>query len=217
MTWLKNMVEYEIVKGGAAIPSAKEAGYRYLLGSNGVFIQAQNPVFDAVVEVGDSTWRDIPGLQSIEPYIRIKQGLIPETLLHAAHHRMAQEPDIEMHLQIVFHENAYHLVFIKSGEAYSVDDIDDADFGQVVMELHSHTAHMPAFFSRTDTDHALGFRLYAVIGYVGTEKAQAKIMLGVYGHLVTASYDGTFGGGRNTLVYPDALPGLVYVAKGGRN
>jgi len=52
-----------------------------------------------------------------------------------------------------------------------------------ILEIHSHGPHA-ADFSATDDADEQGFRLYGVVGLLGTERPEVALRVGAYGHFL---------------------------------
>jgi len=165
--------------------------YGYVVAANGVFVWARRQGLEALIPVTSCT---LGGLHPIEPYVRLAPppvdvGLVSEMLRLC---RASQTPDGDF-LEILFylawdsHLGWQLTVPVQEQQAMRVTPVLDAlnqtQYAHALLEIHSH--EMEAFFSATDTADEQGFRLYGVVGHVGSEREHApeiRMRVGIYGH-----------------------------------
>jgi len=190
--------------------------YGYVMAHNGVFVWARRQGLEALIPVTSCTIR---GLHPVEPYVRLAYrpvdvGLVSEMLRLC---RAARTPDGDF-LEILFYlawdsPHGWQLtVPVQKQQAMCVtpviDALDSAHYADTLLEIHSHK--MEAFFSGTDTADEQGFRLYGVVGYVGSDGEHApeiRIRVGIYGHFwdISAATVLSLPGGITDCVAQDRL------------
>jgi hypothetical protein len=165
-----------------------EAGlyFDYIVGSNGLFIRAENRFINATVCVGEARVR---GLQPMRTLVVLKQGKIPWPIYHAAISHMMNDALHEQYLAVTWHDG-YQLLYPKQ-----VGDAGSCMYERVpdtVMELHSHGL-MRSFFSGVDNRDELGLQIYAVVGNLNMLIPEVEVRIGVYGYYDKMSLNEVFG------------------------
>lgn len=161
-------------------PPRADCLYEYVVGSNGIFVQARRPGLSARIWVAP-TLTPLRGLLEVDPFVKIDQR-VPEHLLD------------QMFVRSFYQGNKEILFYLKSNpwrvtaprqvqSAGGVRPVDPFEGGtDTILELHSHH-HMSAFFSATDNrDEQSGFRLFAVIGDLQSARPTIRARVGIYGH-----------------------------------
>jgi hypothetical protein len=69
---------------------------------------------------------------------------------------------------------------IQARERVQVADVFNATHARALIHVHSHHVFAPTFSREDDADH-VGFRLYAVLGYLATRPA-LRVRVGIYGY-----------------------------------
>ena len=160
--------------------------FDYIVGSNGLFIRAENRFINATVCVGAAQVR---GLQPVRPLVILKQGKIPWDIYYSAISHMMLEALHEQYLAVSWC-NGYQLIYPQQvGDAGSClyERVPDT-----VMELHSHGL-MQSFFSGTDNRDELGLQIYAVVGNLDMLTPEVKVRIGVYGYYDKLHLNEVFG------------------------
>ncbi len=169
---------------GDDLPKMTAIGYQYLLAGNGLFVQAQNTHWQAVIPVAACVVRGLPSLQT---QVVCRHGRIPSqlltTILVNAQDTSQQGQLIEMLYRIHWREDGLWYVTKPPQEASPtrVKTTVPAD-NNTIMELHTHGKYAPCF-SQTDTEDELGMCLYGVIGYLNKPTPEIQVRFGIYGHV----------------------------------
>ena len=158
------------------------AFYEYIVGSNGLFIHAQDDRLFAAIPIAPAHVNN--ALSRVEPTVSLLIPRVPGALLRLALESARRHLPNEAMYQ--FSHDKYNYVLrgwtcrmpnalaTPTALAYENDP-------HAVIDLHSH-GRMHAFFSSTDDADEQGFRLYVVIGNVDTDRPTIAARVGVYGH-----------------------------------
>ena len=160
--------------------------YNYILGSNGIFIEAESPLLAARVPVAEC---EIRGLAPIKPRVSLTYGSIPQRFFDLALDTFLADPENE-HYAAVTGSAGYHFYVpvqdrSGAGVVYEVGE-------SVVLDLHSH-GHMGAFFSGQDDKDEQGLKLSAVVGKLNATPV-VKLRVGVYGYFKSLEWKDVFDG-----------------------
>lgn len=160
--------------------------FNYILGSNGIFIEAKSPLIAARIAVEVC---EVRGLAPVETKIILTWGSIPQRFFDLALDTFLADKERE-HYVAVTGSAGYHLyVPVQDnnggGVVYEVGE-------SVVLDLHSH-GHMPAFFSGQDDRDEKGLKLYGVVGKLNATPV-VKLRIGVYGYFQTLAWGDVFDG-----------------------
>jgi PRTRC genetic system protein A len=153
-------------------------GYEYVVAANGLFIRAEDERMEALISVAE-TATDLPGLESVSPFARLKLPCVPARWLWSVWQDARGQMAREVMYQFV-HEADSDWRCVKPEQVGTLTTLGFADGGQAVIDLHSHNT-MRAFFSNTDDADESGLRFYAVIGRLDTECPELAARVGVYG------------------------------------
>lgn len=140
--------------------------YDYLLAGNGLFIEAEGPLFAARVPV---SWCDVRGLEPTEPKLALRYGKVAKYLFDLALNTMLTTPDKERYAAVTF-SGGYHIYVPPQEGSGARVQYETGD--HVLLDMHTHPK-MPARFSSKDNEDETGLKLYAVIGTLG-EYSQVK-------------------------------------------
>ena len=161
------------------------SGYDYVTAGNGLFVQCENAVLQARIQISHATVRGLPDLQAgLFP----KTGYIPSELFEIGLAWMMQTPERERLFVIATGPDGYRIEIPEqsaSATAVSYHTTDNA-----IAEFHSHGA-LPAFFSETDDCDEQGFRVYGVCGRLG-HRPELAMRVGIYGHFGPAPWNAVF-------------------------
>ncbi len=179
MNFQNTFVGYTFAGTPTLAPMGKHL-YEYVVGANGIFVRARRPGLEALIWVA-STATPIRGLAMIEPYVHIDEKVPVATvkkMLVTAYRNSGKE------ILYYLKRDPWHLTIpeqIQSGS--SVLAIDPFAGGtETMVEVHSHH-DMGTFFSVTDDrEERAGFRIYSVIGNIGSDKPSILTRVGIYGH-----------------------------------
>jgi len=160
--------------------------YNYILASNGLFIEAENPLLAARVPAAEC---EVRGLAPMETKVILTYGSIPQRFFDLALDTFLADP-VNEHYVAVTGANGYHFyvpVQDRSGDSvvYEVGE-------SVVLDIHSH-GRMRAGFSGQDNKDENGLKLYAVVGRLNATPV-VKLRVGVYGYFKTLAWGDVFDG-----------------------
>ncbi len=160
--------------------------YNYILGSNGIFIEAEGPLIAARVSVAEC---EIRGLAPVKARVSLTYGSIPQHFFDLALDSFLADPGKE-HYAAVTGSHGYHFYI-------PVQDRDGArvtyEVGDsIVLDLHSH-GHGWACFSGQDDQDEQGLKLSAVVGKLNATPV-VKLRVGVYGYFKSLEWKDVFDG-----------------------
>jgi len=162
--------------------------YDYVVGGNGVFLQAQRAEFSFCLPIAKC---DIRGLPEIEERFVWNLPRVPlsvvEAMLRPARAQALEDREILFHL-LPGCGSPLKLGWLmeipqqEQGRASCrpLDSGPDSSHARALIEIHSHH-NMPAFFSSTDDADEQGFRIYGVLGQV-LEAPEIRIRVGCHGY-----------------------------------
>ena len=159
-----------------------------MLGSGGIYVQAQSAHLVARVPVAPGTVR---GPAPVDEKLAMTHGPIPAYFFELGLRWFQETPDTERLFAVRWDGDAYRVVVPEqAGTSASLTYQPPAG---VVAELHSH-GRGRAFFSATDDADELGFRIYGVVGRLDTPRLELSLRVGVYGHFAPVEWSQVFGG-----------------------
>lgn len=187
-----NLVRH-VVHDGDVLPELTAVGYEYLFAGNGVFIQAENRFFRAVVPVVKCAIR---GLMPLRAMVQLKIPRLPtqlleQVLVHAQGAKNQTGKQIETLYRFIYEEGQVQVILpTQTATAVQVSTSDTHD--NVVLELHSHGS-IRAFWSQTDNADEQGFCFYGVLGALDG-RPEMGLRVGVYGHWLSVPITTLFTG-----------------------
>ena len=162
--------------------------YDYLVGSNGVFIRAENPLISATIPVAKGKIR---GLEPLAAKVELLNGKIPLHLYHAALSVPAAMPEQECCLLITCaHYGEYYIML--PPQIATAGGVTYVPAPSTVVSIHSH-GRMGAFFSATDDKDEQGLCIYMVVGKADQLIPEVKIRVGCYGNYIDIGGGDVFG------------------------
>lgn len=154
--------------------------YQYIHASNGVFVRARRKGLYAMVPISDEgeDWC-IP----IEPVVEV-ENKISENVIEQIYGDFVKSLPNE---RLAWVTSNIDLIFpaqiATPGMVKPINEFDP-QIENVLFDVHSHNT-MEAYFSGQDNkDESKGFRVFIVIGKVGTQRPQIKARVGVFGHFM---------------------------------
>jgi PRTRC genetic system protein A len=155
--------------------------YQYVIAANGIFVRARRPGLEAMLMVGPVT-DPVRGLVPVQPYVHVDR-LMPAWMVE----KLFRRAYLERGREILFYARlnpgwsiAIPAQVQSGGSVHPVNPF--AGGTDTLLEIHSHH-NMNAFFSGTDNqDERAGFRLFAVLGRVGSQQPEIHVRVGIYGH-----------------------------------
>ena len=162
--------------------------YDYLIGSNGVYIRAENSLISATIPVAKGKIR---GLEPLETKVELLNGKIPLYLYHAALSIPQAMPEQECCLLITCaHYGEYHITL--PAQIATAGGVTYVPEPSTVVSIHSH-GRMGAFFSATDDKDEQGLCIYMVVGKADQLIPEVKIRVGCYGNYIDIGGGDVFG------------------------
>jgi PRTRC genetic system protein A len=159
--------------------------YDYILGGNGIWIEAEGKLLAVRVLVAPGLVR---GLAPVDEKVELTHGRIPMRLYNLAGSVMAADRYHERFLAVTW-EGEYRLREPwqdRGGAGVTYERLPDT-----VLDIHSHGT-MPALFSGTDNRDEQGLKLYAVIGRVDMLMPEVKLRVGIYGYFAPIEFEEVF-------------------------
>lgn len=160
--------------------------YDYIFASNGVFIEAENPLIAARIPVADC---DIRGLAPMETKISLTYGSIPQRFFDLVLDLFLSDVATE-HYVAITGDAGYHF-YIPVQDKHSGSVVYEAG-NSVVLEMHSH-GRGGAWFSSTDNKDETGLKIYGVMGKLDTTPI-VKLRIGAYGYFRELFWNEVFDG-----------------------
>lgn len=182
------LVEYLIAHDG--VPPRRGTAYDYVLAGDGLYVTAEDRYLAVRVPVAEATIR---GLPPVYPAFTLRTGRLPWCLWRHIVAVAQVHSDTEVMLVVTYASSGYQLRLpAQVTGPLSVTYRPESD---AVLEIHSHR-HFPASFSPTDDADERGFRIYAVIGCLGSSQPEVALRVGVYGHFMSVPWEAVFDGNR---------------------
>jgi PRTRC genetic system protein A len=173
-------VNHQVCHG--ALPPIGAFLYEYVLASNGVFVRAQRPEFEAQPLIGH-VYNPVRGLPELNPAVSMRTELVPAGLVAAMCLRAYKAAPREILFYLAQRDGWKLRIPLQHQSAGSVIAVNPFSGGvDTAIEVHSHHS-MRAFFSSTDNkEEQVGFRIYAVLGRIDSEQPEIRVRVGIYGH-----------------------------------
>jgi len=182
-------------------PITAQAGYEYIVASNGIFLRAANRFFEAILPL-----RLLPRSMFIRgllaAYSPKENGTydthkfkmfrkIPRVIYDELIRQAKTDEDNEQFFQVHYApEKGFEIIKPQQkGNEASVKF--ESNQTNVFLEVHTHP-FMRAFFSTIDDSDNQEFRLYAVIGYPNEKMPPMTIRLGIYGYFMNLDIEDIF-------------------------
>jgi len=159
--------------------------FDYILGADGLYIHAKNPLLDACICIAPA---EIRGLAIVKEEVYLIHNKILRSLYELSEDLFFMAAPKEAFAAIVWKDNEYHLVY--PDQENSEGGVKYSRPPNTILDIHSH-GEMPAFFSGTDTKDEQGFNLSLVIGKVET-KPEYQLRLCCYGYFKTLEFESVF-------------------------
>ena len=160
--------------------------YNYILGSNGLFIEAESPLFAVRIPVADC---EVRGLAPVETKVILTYGSIPQRFFDLALDVFLADPHKEHYVAVTGSAGYHFYVPVQECNCGSVVyETGEA----VILDLHSH-GHGSASFSQQDDIDETGLKLFGVVGKLDTTPV-VKLRVGVYGYFKTLAWKDVFDG-----------------------
>ena len=184
-----------IINHPAGPEGSQGIGYDYVLAGSGLYVQAESPQLVARVRVSAA---QVKGLEPVGEKVQLRHGLIPGFLFQLALDACIANHRQERFYAIRWQGGCSELVEPPqeaTAASLSYNVIQDA-----VLEMHSH-GQMGGFFSTTDNNDELGFRIYGVVGRLDQPIPEVNFRVGVYGHWSPVSWPELFSGPKPAVKF----------------
>ena len=160
--------------------------YDYIIGSNGIYIEAENALMATRIPVAEC---EIRGLAPVESKLSLTYGSIPQRFFDLALNLFLSDLSTEHYVAVV--GDAGYRFHIPIQDKSSGGVVYEARTS-VALEMHSH-GKMRAFFSPGDNKDETGLKLYGVIGRLDATPI-VKLRVGVYGYFKELFWSEVFDG-----------------------
>ena len=178
---------YLINQPGGALGS-HGVGYDYVLGEDGLYLQSRSDNLVARIQIATC---EVRGLSPVDTKVVLPNGRVPARLFERGLRWLQAAPHTERMFTISWDGEEYVLgVPDQYGTAAS---LTYAPLSDAVAEFHSHGTSR-AFFSRTDDEDEQGFRIYGVVGRMGSSWPELGLRLGIYGYFASLEWSRVFDG-----------------------
>ncbi len=173
------MIDYEFAVGNWQPQWQDGLMYKYVVGKNGIFVQAERPGLQTMIWIA-ATLLPVRGLMKLAPFVWIRR--VPKEIVMAMlHASYVVRPN-----EILFYllPNPWRVMSpdqIATSSSVKPSDPFDPAARRALIEVHSHHTMAP-FFSHTDDRDETGFKIYAVIGHIDRKRAAIRTRVGIYGH-----------------------------------
>ena len=188
-----------LVNRPGGLAGSQGIGFDYVLGLGGLYVQSENANLTARALVAPA---EVRGLAPVSEKLELAHGPIPAHVFELGLGWMLAAPDTERFFAIRWDGDGYRLVVPpQEGTGSSLSYQPPSG---VIAEFHSHARHR-AFFSATDDRDEQGFRVYGVVGRLGTPAPELTLRVGTYGHFAPLDWRQVFDG---------PVPGLRLAGEG---
>ena len=172
------LVQHLIVNMGGSLPEIPNCLYAYIMAGNGVFIYARRPGLEVLIPASIGK---IAGLPQLTPQVNIAQRVSAFLMADVLYVSQQVFPSEALFWFNWVDEWSIHIPEQQATKASVVPfDRHDEAGTSALIDLHSHTS-FSSFFSPTDDQDEVGFRIYAVIGNVDKTPTMS-VRVGVYSH-----------------------------------
>lgn len=187
---MRGLIGYQVLNQMSPALHRQEGPlFDYVLGSNGVFLQARSERLAVSLPIAPAR-EPLRGLNPVIETFYMNTPKVPHSLLGCLLQRAGQWAEAQK--EVLFHLTYSPVYPVFEGWAMQepaqirtavscrpTEDGLGSSHDRALIELHSHHG-MPAQFSRQDDQDETGFRIYVVIGDYPNWKINVRV--GVYGH-----------------------------------
>ncbi len=170
-----NLAGYIVRTRGGDI-GTRGSVYTYIMAGNGLWLEAENPLLEARIQLSSLPVR---GLPLLKPRLELRHGKVPQYLVAQAVFTMSASSEWEMYAAIAWDGEKYELVW-PAQERTAASVVFDT-VPHTVVGLHSH-GRMGAFFSGIDDRDDQGFQVEVVVGKLDRLVPAAGARLCIYGY-----------------------------------
>jgi PRTRC genetic system protein A len=173
------MIDHVYPMGTDWIEKPIKGFYQVIHAGNGEFIRAKRAGLHAIIQVSDDIedgCLDVVAMVELEKKISAEfmHMVYQDFLEHLPDERLAWVTDTLM----MFPAQVANGGMVKPKNPF------DPFIENVLVDIHSHNV-MDAYFSGQDNrDEGKGFRVYIVIGRVGSGRPQIRARVGIFGHFM---------------------------------
>lgn len=186
MLKIADLLQHYVYRGGE-LPPPNDPGFQYILGGNGLFVQAKSELMHVAQPIARARVR---GLPPIKGFVRLAHRRLAGRTISIIINHARKHPDIEVVYQVTA-DYKIHVVAYGTKAAAKFENRETRDGLPIILEAHSHNT-MAAYFSPTDNDYENYFRWYMVVGRVTDERPQVAFRLGVHGHHIRMPLESLF-------------------------
>lgn len=179
------LVSHQFAFEGQELPPTKSHMYEYIVAAPGVFIRAHRSWLDVCYLLAPAHGL-LHGLAHYSGYFQLDEA-VPFKFTKAIFADAWRHKDIERLYYGVYRPGGWKFLIPQQHATFGrVTPLDPFNKSgqEALIELHSH-GEMPAFFSSADNADETGFKIYTVIGRVGSARPEILTRVGVYGHFWT--------------------------------
>jgi hypothetical protein len=176
-----------LIRTPAGLEGERGIFYNYILGGNGLFIQAKSAHLAATVCIAP---QEVRGLLPVEDSIVLLHGHIPLNFLNLCISVMCIKPELEQYIAIVWDGKDYSIRI--PDQMQNPGSVTYQTLDNTVLAIHSHVQGVLAEFSGIDDHDDSGFGLFAVVGDLITLCPTVKIRIGIYGYFIDVEKEFVF-------------------------
>lgn len=183
------LISHQFAFEGQELPPTKSFMYEYIVASPGVFIRAHRSWLDVCFLIAQAHGL-LHGLAHYNGYFQLDQ-VVPRGFTKAMFADAWRHKGKERLYYGKYYANGWKFIIPEQlATAGSVRPVNPYSLAgkDALIELHSH-GELPAFFSMTDNADETGFKIYTVIGRIGSPRPEILTRVGVYGHFWTIRSD----------------------------
>lgn len=154
--------------------------FQYIHAGNGDFIRANRAGLRAMIKISDDRR---PGCVNLMPFINLEQKVGIDHMGYIYRDFVEHLPN-ERLAWVLSSSVAYFPPQTASPGSVRPRDFYDPMIEHALVDIHSHNTMEAYFSSQDDLDESKGFRVYIVIGRVGSDSPQIRARVGIFGHFM---------------------------------
>lgn len=185
---MTDLVDYKFIKAGETVPDEMpDCLYQYLVGRDGIYVRARRPGLHATIGISGflQPARGLGEIYTGVTFVEPVPSKVVQTMLGYAWDCLPNECLFYLRYKpLAPYMEPWQLIIpdqIQLPTSVFPKDPYNPLAKEALIEIHSH-GHMDAFFSATDNRDETGFRIYAVLGKLGSSRPAIGARVGVYGH-----------------------------------
>lgn len=173
------MIDHVYPMDDAWMNSPIKGFYQVVHGMHGEYVHAKRSGLEVLFRISDIC-AFVTG--SIQPFIKLDKKLRAAELSTIYQNFLQHLPN-ERLAWVAPAGILFPAQKMSPGSVRAMDPFDPK-IEHVLFDVHSHNT-MPAYFSSQDNkDESRGFRVYIVIGLVGSKRPQIRARIGAFGHFM---------------------------------